>query len=57
VTGITLFFVGDFLVGIELITENEYSKNILNLILWIFYTPAITLIALSGYNFTKNSEN
>ena len=54
--GITLFFISDFLVGLEIIIGDAYSKNILNLFLWILYIPAITLIALSGYNFLTNSK-
>lgn len=54
--GIIFFFIGDFLVGIEIITEDIYIKNILNLFLWIFYTPAVTLLALSGYNYSANSK-
>ncbi|MDQ2088089.1 lysoplasmalogenase family protein [Herbivorax sp. ANBcel31] len=47
--GMTLFFVSDILVGLEVIIEDTYNKNILNLFLWLLYAPAITLIALSGY--------
>ena len=54
--GMIFFFIGDFLVGIEIITEDIYIKNILNLFLWIFYTPAVTLLALSGYNYSANSK-
>lgn len=54
--GMIFFFMCDFLVGIELITEDLYNKNILNLLLWTFYTPAVTLLALSGYDFSKNSK-
>lgn len=54
--GIILFFVSDILVGIEVIIEDAYNKNMLNLFLWILYVPAITLIALSGYKASKHSN-
>jgi hypothetical protein len=51
--GATLFFVGDYLVGFNLSLEPSAQRVTTVFMTWIFYAPAITLLALSGYRWSK----
>ena len=49
--GMFFFVLCDLNVGLSLILPNGYIRDIASALVWIFYTPALTLIALSGYRF------
>jgi hypothetical protein len=51
--GATCFFVGDYLVGFNLSLEPSLQRATTLFLTWVFYTPAITLLALSGYRWSK----
>ena len=51
--GITCFFISDLLVGVHFATEPGDTQLIARYTTWIFYTPALVLIALSGYDLSK----
>lgn len=51
--GTICFYFCDLNVGLTLIFNESLIQNISSTLIWIFYTPALTLIALSGYNFDK----
>lgn len=48
-TGATFFFIGDYLVGFNLSLEPSLARVTTLFLTWVFYAPAITLLALSGY--------
>lgn len=50
-TGMILFFLGDFLVGLDLALKEGFYWLVVSSMVWIIYTPSITLIALSGYRY------
>ena len=50
--GATCFFVGDYLVGFNLSLEPSLQRATTVFLTWVFYTPAITLFALSGYRWS-----
>jgi hypothetical protein len=47
--GASCFFVGDYLVGFNLSLGATMGRATTLFLTWVFYTPAILLIALSGY--------
>jgi hypothetical protein len=47
--GAPLFFMGDFMVGFNLILPAGQEKILTTFLTWLFYGPGIFLIALSGY--------
>jgi hypothetical protein len=47
--GASCFFVGDYLVGFNLSLEPSIERATTVFMTWVFYAPAITLLALSGY--------
>lgn len=47
--GASCFFIGDYLVGFNLSLEPSMARATTLFLTWVFYTPAITLLALSGY--------
>ena len=49
VLGATCFFIGDYLVGFNLSLEPSMTRVTTMYLTWMFYAPAITLLALSGY--------
>lgn len=49
--GVVCFYLCDLNVGLNLAFNSCSIKNLSNILIWIFYTPALTLIALSGYDF------
>ncbi|WFA08949.1 lysoplasmalogenase family protein [Tissierella sp. Yu-01] len=51
--GMTFFVFCDLSVGFSLILKKGTYWIIADSLNWIFYTPAVLLIALSGYNFNK----
>ncbi len=51
--GATCFFVGDYLVGFNLSLEPSPQRATTLFLTWVFYAPAITLLALSGYRWSK----
>ncbi|MCX7921191.1 MAG: hypothetical protein N3B21_04085 [Clostridia bacterium] len=52
--GITFFFLCDFTVGLYIILQPGSLKLFVDNLTWMFYTPSLVLIALSGYDFRKN---
>lgn len=57
--GMIIFFLGDVCVGASLATGADHSvqeiaATVANNFVWFFYVPALALIALSGYKFSKN---
>lgn len=50
--GATCFFVGDYLVGFNLSLEPSLQRATTVFLTWLFYAPAITLFALSGYRWS-----
>jgi hypothetical protein len=51
--GATCFFIGDYLVGFNLSLEPTLERARTLFLTWVFYTPAITLLVLSGYRWAK----
>lgn len=49
--GVVCFYLCDLNVGLTIVLNKGFIKNLSNVLIWIFYTPALTLIALSGYDF------
>lgn len=49
--GMILFVLCDLNVGLSFALKLGTGKIIADSIVWIFYTPALTLVALSGYNY------
>lgn len=50
VMGMIFFILCDLHVGLSLSLNHGASKSIAQNLIWVFYTPALTLVALSGYN-------
>jgi hypothetical protein len=50
--GATCFFVGDYLVGFNLSLGPSLQRATTVFLTWLFYAPAITLFALSGYRWS-----
>lgn len=51
--GMFFFVLCDLNVGLSLILPVSNLRDIASALIWIFYTPALTLIALSGYKDPK----
>jgi hypothetical protein len=51
--GMTLFYVCDINVGIGLSPDRTSLRLLAENLIWFFYTPALTLLALSVYDFRK----
>ena len=51
--GMTCFFISDLLVGVHFATEPGNTQLIARYTTWIFYTPALVFLALSGYDLSK----
>ena len=51
--GATCFFIGDYLVGFNLSLEPSLRRTATLFLTWVFYAPAITLLAMSGYRWGK----
>ena len=45
----SIFFIGDFLVGLNLSTDPGIKKMIFESLIWMFYAPALLFLAFSGY--------
>ncbi len=56
VLGATCFFIGDYLVGFNLSLEPSVQRATTVFLTWVFYAPAITLLALSGYRWSKKRK-
>ncbi|TJX15894.1 hypothetical protein E9840_01695 [Tissierella creatinini] len=54
--GMCFFALCDINVGLSLILPEGLIRTISSDLVWIFYAPALTLLALSGYKY-KNTEN
>jgi hypothetical protein len=54
--GATFFFIGDYLVGFNLSLEPSLQRATTVFLTWVFYAPAITLLALSGYRWGKKRK-
>ncbi len=52
-TGMIMFLLCDLNVGFSLVLDINTYWVIADSLIWIFYTPALLLIALSGYDFNK----
>ena len=50
VMGMVFFILCDLHVGLALSLNHGVSRSIAENLIWVFYTPALTLVALSGYN-------
>jgi hypothetical protein len=55
--GATCFFVGDYLVGFNLSLEPTMARATTLFLTWVFYAPAIALLALSGYRWTATARS
>jgi len=53
--GATCFFIGDYLVGFNLSLEPSLQRAVTLFLTWVFYTPAISLFALSGYRWNSSA--
>jgi len=53
--GATFFFLGDLLVGFNLSLGPSIERVRSIFLTWVFYTPAIALLALSGYRWRGRS--
>lgn len=51
--GVVCFYICDLNVGLAMAFRGDSLGNLSNVLTWIFYTPALTLIALSGYDFNN----
>lgn len=47
--GMTFFLLCDFTVGVTILFNHNIYRTIASYLTWVFYTPALVLIALSGY--------
>lgn len=54
--GSTCFFIGDYLVGFNLSLEPSLQRAMTVFLTWVFYAPAIALLALSGYRWDKKKK-
>lgn len=50
--GVIAFYLCDINVGITMVMDESLIKDISGFLIWLFYTPALTMIGLSGYDFT-----
>lgn len=48
--GIICFYLCDLNVGLSMVLKEGLVRDISSILIWIFYTPALSLIALSGYD-------
>lgn len=55
--GIICFYLCDISVGLTLTLNKGFIREFTSFLIWIFYTPALTLIALSGYDFKKIKDH
>ncbi len=53
---VILLYAGDLTVGLNLILPPDRSQIISTSLTWMFYLPAITLLALSGYRWTEGAS-
>jgi hypothetical protein len=53
VWGMLCFYCCDILVGPDAIMNIGFSWLIVNSLIWVFYTPALTLLALSCYRYKQ----
>lgn len=51
--GMIFFFMCDINVGLSIALEQGIYRLFANSTVWVFYTPALILLALSGYNYKK----
>lgn len=52
--GMICFVLCDINVGLSLILPASLTRTLSLDLIWIFYTPALTLLALSGYRYNKS---
>lgn len=55
--GMTFFLLCDFTVGVTILLNHDIYRTIASYLTWVFYTPALVLIALSGYKLTFFKNN
>lgn len=53
IIGMIFFFLCDINVGLSIALKQGIYRLYVNSTVWIFYTPALILLALSGYNYKK----
>ena len=49
--GMIFFYLGDAAVGFMLVITSQVTYMIVTSLVWMFYTPALVLLALSSYNY------
>lgn len=54
--GMLCFYCCDILVGLDTILDDGVMWLLANSLIWVFYTPAIALLALSCYKYTAKQE-
>lgn len=52
--GMTCFFVSDILVGLVMIIKTGIIYQLADCFIWVLYTPAIILLAFSGYKYNES---
>lgn len=52
--GMLCFYCCDISVGLDMLLDGSTIGMLANSLIWIFYTPAITLLALSCYKYDKS---
>lgn len=50
--GQTCFYLCDICVGLTLTLNASFISKLFGILIWVFYTPALTLIGLSGYDYS-----
>jgi len=56
--GITFFFTDDLFVGLNMsLPTTTIARSLVTYVVWIFYSPALALLALSGYRWGKTGDS
>lgn len=55
--GIICFYCCDILVGLDAVMEAGYPWLLVNSFIWIFYIPALVMLALSCYGYSIKRSN
>ncbi|HNX60647.1 MAG TPA: hypothetical protein PKK43_16205, partial [Spirochaetota bacterium] len=48
--GMTMFFLCDCTVGVRMAADDPMVRTLATSLTWVFYMPALVLLALSGYD-------
>lgn len=54
--GMTMFFLCDCTVGVRMAADDPMVRTLATSLTWVFYMPALVLLALSGYDLKKISS-